>query len=88
MVDKRQKPESGPDNWKTVVRPQGPGYGKSAIWEWAIYPEKSAVIPLLRGAVKGAQQKAWDAARAAVKRELKRRAKTTKRPKKKPMKAN
>jgi hypothetical protein len=75
MAGERQKSGSDPNNWKTVVRPQGPGYGKATIWEWAVYPEKAAVVPLLRGAVKGSRQKALDAALAAAIKELNKRAK-------------
>jgi hypothetical protein len=71
----RPKSESNPHNWQTVVRSQGPGYGEDTIWEWAVYLEKDAVIPLLSGAVKGPRQKALDAASAAIKRELDKRAK-------------
>ena len=75
MAGERQKSGSDPNKWKTVVRPQGPGYGKATIWEWAVYPEKAAVVPLLRGAVKGSRQKALDAALAAAIKELNKRAK-------------
>jgi hypothetical protein len=75
MAGKCQKLESNPNNWKTVVRPQGPGYGTETIWEWAVYPEKGAVVPLLRGAVKGARQNALDAASTAVLKELDKRTK-------------
>ena len=75
MVGQRPKLETDPNNWKTVVRPQGPGYGKATIWEWAVYAEIGAVVPLLRGAVKGARQEALDAALAAVIKELDKRAK-------------
>ena len=75
MAGEHPKFASDPNKWKTVVRPQGPGYGKATIWEWAVYPEKGAVVPLLRGAVKGARQEALDAALAAVIKELDKRAK-------------
>jgi|SRR5271169_2014814 len=87
MVGERPKPESDPNNWQTVVRSQGPGYGEDTIWEWAVYPEKDAVVPLLCGAVKGPRQKAFDAAMAAVTQELDKRAKRVRSFKKKRKKA-
>ena len=87
MAGERQKSGSDPNNWKTVVRPQGPGYGKATIWEWAVYAEIGAVVPLLRGAVKGTRQKALDAAWAAVLKELNNRAKRARSSKKQHKKA-
>jgi hypothetical protein len=83
MAGERSNHESDPNTWKTVVRPQGSGYGKATVWEWTVYPEKDSVVPLLRGTVKGARQKALDAALAAVIKVLDKRARAFKKKQKK-----